>query len=251
MRVKWRGRVSEYIEGRVRSGEVLHFSLIDPAKVNDLGSLRIIAYRLDSVGTDAFLVGGSIGVSESDIDAVVNVLNEFNKPVILFPGNVSGLSKLADAVLFMSLLNSDDPYYIIGAQVLGAPLVKRYGLEPLPTAYIIVGYGGTAGYIGRARPLPLEKPEIGVAYALAAEFLGMKYIYLEAGSGSPQPITPKFIKAISANVSRSYIITGGGLRSIEDVEKVINAGTNIVVTGNIIEKSVERAEEIIKFIKRR
>lgn len=100
------------------------------------------------------------------------------------------ISKYADAILFMSLLNSDDPYFIIGAQVLGAPLVARYGLETLPTGYVIVGYGGAAGCVGRARPIPYDKPELGVAYVLAARFLGMRYMYLEAGSGAPEPIPP-------------------------------------------------------------
>ncbi|MEM1813143.1 MAG: geranylgeranylglyceryl/heptaprenylglyceryl phosphate synthase, partial [Sulfolobales archaeon] len=190
--MRWRGKVNEYIESKIKKDELVHLSLIDPAKVYDLKTLSGIAKRLVSAGTDAFLVGGSIGVSESDVDSVVAVLEELDRPVILFPGNVNGLSRTADAVLFMSLLNSDDPYYIIGAQVIGAPIIKKYGLEPLPTAYIVIGYGGTAGFIGKARPLPIEKPEIGVAYALAAEYLGMKYIYLEAGSGSPQPITPQY-----------------------------------------------------------
>lgn len=248
--MRWRGRVNNYIEGKVRDGEAVHLSLIDPAKVYDIKELELIASKLVNAGTDAFLVGGSIGVSEHDVDSVVKVLSEFGKPVILFPGNVNGLSKIADAVLFMSLLNSDDPYYIIGAQVLGAPIVKKYGLEPLPTAYIIVGYGGTAGFVGKARALPLEKPEIGIAYALAAEYLGMKYIYLEAGSGSPQPIKPEYIRQIASNLSKSYLIVGGGIKKGEDALKLINSGANIIVTGTIIEDDITKAEELVKTIKK-
>ncbi|MEM1982246.1 MAG: geranylgeranylglyceryl/heptaprenylglyceryl phosphate synthase [Sulfolobales archaeon] len=249
MKVKWRGKVSEYLDSKVRAGELVHLSLIDPAKVYDLKSLSEVARKLSDAGTDAFLVGGSIGVSESDVDAVVTTLGEVNKPVILFPGNVNGLSRMADAVLFMSLLNSDDPYYIIGAQIIGAPIIKKYGLEPLPTAYIVVGYGGTAGFIGKARPLPIEKPEIGVAYALAAEFLGMRYIYLEAGSGSPEPITPQYVRYVRSNTSKSYLIVGGGIRKSEDITKIADAGAHIIVTGNIIERDLTRAEELIKTVK--
>lgn len=248
--MRWRGKVNEYIEGKIKKDELVHLSLIDPAKVYDLKTLSEIAKRLVAAGTDAFLVGGSIGVSESDVDSVVAVLEELNRPVILFPGNVNGLSRTADAVLFMSLLNSDDPYYIIGAQVIGAPIIKKYGLEPLPTAYIVIGYGGTAGFIGKARPLPIEKPEIGVAYALAAEYLGMKYIYLEAGSGSPQPITPQYIKHVSSNTEKAYIIIGGGIRKPEDITKLADAGAHIIVTGNIIEDDLARAEELITTAKK-
>ncbi len=249
--MRWRGKVGEYLDKVVRDYGVAHLSLIDPAKVSDLSGLANVARKLAEAGTDAFLIGGSIGVSESDIDLVVNALRESGKPIILFPGNVNGLSKLADAVLFMSLLNSDDPYYIIGAQVLGAPIIKRYGLEPLPTAYIVVGYGGAAGFIGRARPLPVDKDELGVAYALAAEYLGMKYIYLEAGSGSPQPIPPKYVRSISSAISRSYLIVGGGIRRSDDAISIANAGANMIVTGNLIEENPTSAIELIKAIKHR
>lgn len=249
--MRWRGRVGEYLDKIIKDYGVAHLSLIDPAKVRDLSSLTSIAEKLAEAGTDAFLIGGSIGVSESDIDLVVNALRESGKPIILFPGNVNGLSKLADAVLFMSLLNSDDPYYIIGAQVVGAPIIKKYGLEPLPTAYIVVGHGGTAGFIGRARPLPIDKDELGIAYALAAEYLGMKYIYLEAGSGSPQPIPPKYIRSISSAISKSYLIVGGGIKRNDDAVSIINAGANMIVTGNLIEENLISAIELIKAIKRR
>ncbi len=251
VRMKWRGRVNDYIESKIRNGETVHLSLIDPAKVHDLRSLYEVAGRLVAAGTDAFLVGGSIGVSESDVDSIVTALEGYGKPVILFPGNVNGLSRAADAVLFMSLLNSDDPYYIVGAQVIGAPIIKKYGLEPLPTAYIVVGHGGTAGFIGKARPLPMEKPEIGAAYVLAAEYLGMRYIYLEAGSGSPQPVSPQYIKYVSSVTGKSHLIIGGGIRRSEDAVKIVDAGADIVVTGNVIEDDLVRAEELIRAVKKR
>jgi phosphoglycerol geranylgeranyltransferase len=244
-----RGNVESLIQSKLKSGERLHFSLIDPEKATDLNYLESIASELAKAGTDAFLVGGSAGISETDIDDVVKVLKQFGKPVILFPGNVSGLSRYADAVLFMSLLNSDDPYFIIGAQTLGAPIVARYGLEPLPTAYIIVGYGGAAGYIGRARPIPYDRPEIGLAYALAAEMLGMRYVYLEAGSGAPKPIPPEFIKMVKQGLKKAALLIGGGLRNPEDVKKAVEAGADIIVTGTVIEKNPETAIRIINAIK--
>jgi len=245
------GRVNNYIQGKIESGEALHFTLIDPDKVENEEWLRKVASIAANAGTDAFLVGGSIGVSESDVDATVKVLKEFKLPVILFPGNVTGISRFADAILFMSLLNSDDPYFIIGAQVLGAPIVVKYGLEALPTAYIIVGYGGAAGYVGRARPIPYDKPEVGAAYVMTAELLGMKYAYLEAGSGAPKPIPPEFVKTVAKYRNRITLIVGGGIRSKEQARELIKAGANIIVTGTLIEKNPAKVTDIIAAIKRK
>jgi len=246
---KGRTSVDAYIRRKIRSGEKLHFTLIDPEKVQDRKALVRVAKQMVDAGTDGFLVGGSVGVSERDIDEVVKVLKDLKKPVILFPGNVSGVSRYADAILFMSLLNSDDPYFIIEAPVLGAPLVYRYGIEVLPTAYIIVGYGSAAGFIGRARPIPFNKPEIGVAYALAARYLGKKYIYFEAGSGSPEPIPGKFIKEVSKVKGDSVLIVGGGIRSPEKATEIIRGGADVIVTGTIVERSPEKATEIVNAVK--
>ncbi len=243
--------VHNYLKKRISSGEKLHFTLIDPDKVNDLNALRKTASDLASAGTDAFLVGGSVGVSESDVDVVVNELKNHGKPVILFPGNISGVSRYADAILFMSLMNSDDPYFIIGAPVLGAPLIYRYGIESLPTAYIIVGYGGAAGYVGRARPIPYERGDIGAVYVLAARYLGKKYAYLEAGSGAPKPIPPEFIAAAAKVKEDLILIVGGGIRTPEDAQKAVNAGADIIVTGTIVEKNPQKAINIINAIKRK
>lgn len=243
--------VHNYLKKRIDDGEKLHFTLIDPDKVNDLNTLRKTASDLANAGTDAFLVGGSVGVSESDVDVVVNELKNYGKPVILFPGNISGISRYADAILFMSLMNSDDPYFIVGAPVLGAPIIYRYGIEALPTAYIIVGYGGAAGYVGRARPIPYERGDIGAAYVLAARYLGKKYAYLEAGSGAPKPIPPEFIAAAAKVKEDLTLIVGGGIRTPEDAQKAVNAGADIIVTGTIVEKNPQKAINIINAIKRK
>ncbi len=244
-----RTSIHNYIMKKVKAGEKLHLTLIDPDNVGSFKSLESSAEALTKVGTDAFLVGGSVGVSERDVDEVVRRLRRFGLPVILFPGNVSGLSREADAILYMSLLNSDDPYFIIGAAVLGAPIVHKYELEPLPTAYIIVGYGGAAGYVGKARPLPYEKPELGAAYTLAARYLGMKYIYLEAGSGAPKPIPPEFIAAAAKVKGDAILIVGGGIRTPQQALQALNAGADAIVTGTVVEENLQQALEIIKTVK--
>ncbi len=244
-----RGRVGSYISEKLESGETLHFTLVDPNKIPELDVFHERLELLVSAGTDAFLVGGSVGVSESEVDKVVKELKKYGLPVILFPGNVSGISRYADAILFMSLLNSDNPYFIIGAQVLGAPIVIKYGLEVLPTAYLIIEYGGAAGHVGRARPIPADKPEVGVAYALAAQLLGMKYVYLEAGSGAPKPVPPEFVSEVRKATSLTVIV-GGGIRQPETAVKIRDAGAHIIVTGTVFEKEPAKAVKVIKAIKR-
>jgi len=231
--------------------EPLHFALIDPDKTS-WRDIYNTAKLLENAGTDAILVGGSTGVTETKLDKLIKELKRnVSIPIILFPGNINGISKYADAILFMSLLNSDDPYFIIGAQMLGAPIILEYGLEPIPTAYIIVGYGGAAGYVGKARPIPFEKPEIGVAYALAAAMLGMKFIYFEAGSGSPKPVPPILIETTRRILGDEvFIIVGGGIRTPEKALELVKAGANAIVTGTILEEDVEKSLEIIKALKR-
>ncbi len=249
LKVRREERVSSYIRRKIVEGETLHFTLVDPAKVNSAEELERVSAKLAEAGTDCFMVGGSIGVSESDVDAVALALKRTGLPVIAFPGNVSGVSRYVDAVLFMSLLNSEDPYFIIGAQVAGAPLVARYGIEVLPTGYIIVGYGGAAGHVGRARPIPYEKPEIALAYALAAYMLGMNYIYLEAGSGAPKPVPPELVRMVKRVLPNAVLIVGGGVRTPEVAVDLAKAGADVVVTGNIVEDDIERAMEIVKVVK--
>jgi phosphoglycerol geranylgeranyltransferase len=246
--MRWRGRVDRYIGERLRQGP-LHFTLLDPDEISRPEEIVGTARRMAEAGTDAFLLGGSLGVTEGDLDRVAEALEPLGLPLILFPGNVNGISGRADAILFMSLLNSDDPYYIVGAQVQGAPIVRRHGLEALPTAYLIVGYGGAAGYVGRARPLPLEKPELAAAYTAAAEMMGMRYVYLEAGSGAPRPVSPEVVRAARGAAPRVRLIVGGGIRSPVEARRIIEAGADIVVTGTIVEESPERAAEIIRAVK--
>ena len=169
-------------------------------------------------------------------------------PVILFPNNIAGISRHADAIWFMSLLNSMDPYYLIGAQMLGAPVVKRLGLEAIPMGYIIVGHGGAAGLVGRALPIPYEKPELAAAYAMAAECLGMRFVYLEAGSGAPRPVPESMVSVVRKAVEIPLIV-GGGLRDGKSVEKAVGAGADIIVTGTAIETGGSIKDKISKFVK--
>jgi phosphoglycerol geranylgeranyltransferase len=241
--VRMKGKVRNYLKDLLNEGRALHFSLIDPAKLpKDLYS---IARKLCEAGTSGFLVGGTLGVTVESLNETLEVLEGFDVPKIIFPSNINLLSPKADAILFLSLLNSDDLYFVVGAQVSSSLMVKKFQLESLPTAYLIVGNGGTASHVGRARPIPFENHELALAYASAAELMGMEYVYLEAGSGSPETVRPEMVQTLSRSVS-SHIIVGGGIRSPERARELVKAGAEIIVTGNLIEENADKALKIIE-----
>lgn len=245
------GAVERYLLDKICSEGTIHITLIDPEKVSPSQAL-IIAETAKASGTSAIMVGGSTFISTKHLDDVVRAIKrDVDIPVILFPNNVTSISRYADAIWFMSLLNSTDPYFIIGAQVLGAPLVKKYRLEPIPMGYIIVGEGGTAGVIGRAVPIPYDKPELAAAHALAGQYLGMRFIYLEAGSGAKIPVPQEMIRAVKRFIDIPLIV-GGGIKSEDQAFAAATAGADIIVTGNVIEDGhvKDKVSEIVEGIRR-
>ncbi|MEM3705219.1 MAG: geranylgeranylglyceryl/heptaprenylglyceryl phosphate synthase [Candidatus Bathyarchaeia archaeon] len=245
------GPIEKYLLEKIESEGAIHLTLIDPEKVTASQAARA-AYKAKLSGTAGIMVGGSTLSSSNHLDSVLKAIKRaVDVPVILFPGNVNGISRHADAIWFMSLLNSTDPYFIVGAQILGAPLVKKYRLEPIPMGYIIVGEGGTAGIVGKAIPVPYDKPEVAVAHALAGQYLGMRFIYLEAGSGAKRPVPSDMIRAVKRYINVPLIV-GGGIRSREQALTAASAGADVIVTGNIVERAdlKHRVSEIIEGIRR-
>jgi len=245
--MKLKGKVKKIIMDQLNEGRVLHFSLLDPDKV-DIESLYSIASKLANAGTSAFLIGGTLGVSKEKLDRIIEILEDFEIPKIIFPSNVNLITEKADAILFMSLLNSDDIYYVTGAQLIAAPIIRKLNMESLPTAYVIVGHGGTAAHVGKARVIPYNNVELIIAYSIMAELFGMKFIYLEAGSGAPEPIDPSVVTLTKKYLEDSKLIIGGGIKSEEIAKKIAMAGADIIVTGNIIEQNLEKALKIINEI---
>jgi phosphoglycerol geranylgeranyltransferase len=244
------GSVEKYLLKKIESEGTIHLTLIDPEKVTSPQASRI-ASKAKSSGTSAVMIGGSTFFSAAHLDDVVKAVKRTVKiPIILFPSNVTGISRYADAIWFMSLLNSADPYFLIGAQVLGAPLIKKYRLEPIPLGYIIVGDGGTAGIVGKAVPVPYNKPELAAAHALAGQYLGMRFIYLEAGSGARRPVTPETIRLVKSHIDVPLIV-GGGIKSRSQALAAASAGADIIVTGNVIENAEVKSKvaEIVEGIK--
>jgi len=243
------GKVERYLLERIESEGAIHITLIDPEKSSPEEAVGI-ASAAERGGSSAIMVGGSTLVSTEDLDrAIIRVKEEVGLPVILFPNNVSAISRYADAIWFMSLLNSTNTYYLVDAQMLGAPLVKRYGLEAIPMGYIILGEGGVVGFVGHARPISYDHPELAAAYALAAQYLGMRFVYLEAGSGVRSPIPPSVVRAVKRVVDIPVIV-GGGIRSGDDAKMLVEAGADVIVTGTLAEEGGVVEEKINKIVRK-
>jgi len=237
--------VEEYIKNRLRK-EKLHFTLIDPDSETAKDTKKLSL--LKEINTDAILIGGSTQVRGEELDDIIKSIKKITTaPIIIFPGGVGGISRYADAIFFMSLLNSRNPYFITKAQALGAFQVKSSGLETLPMGYLIVSPGETAGFIGEADLLPRNKPKIAAAYALAAQYMGMKFVYLEAGSGASEPVPLEMIKYVKKAVDIPVIV-GGGIKEKEKAEEISRIA-DILVTGTIAEENFDKLKEIVNAVK--
>ncbi len=244
------GPIEKYLLEKIDKENSIHITLVDPEKITSNQASKIAKNSRRS-GTAAIMIGGSTFVSQDHLTSVVKSIKQaVDLPIILFPNNITGISQNADAIWFMSLLNSVDPYFLMGAQILGAPLVKKLDLEPISLGYIIVGEGGTAGIIGKALPIPYSKPDLAVAHALAGQYLGMHFIYLEGGSGTRTPVPPKIISAVKS-VLDVPLIVGGGIKNKEQAIAAVSAGADIIVTGNLIESTdaAQKMSEIITGIR--
>jgi phosphoglycerol geranylgeranyltransferase len=248
-----RGRVELLLAGVVAARGAGHLTLIDPDSQSP-SEAGTMARAAEQGGTDAIMVGGSVGAAGVLLHETVRVIKEkTDLPVILFPSSVAGLCENADAVFFMSLLNSRSPAYIVENQALGAPLILRYGLEPIPMAYIIIEPGGTVGFVGDARLIPRRKPELAAAYALAAKFMGMRMVYLEAGSGADSPVPANMVALVKKLLGDVLLIVGGGVRSGSAAAELVAAGADLIVTGTGVEKSQDVTSfvsELTKSIRR-
>jgi phosphoglycerol geranylgeranyltransferase len=237
--------VENYIRESLKDHKI-HLTLLDPEEQSPEEAVSI-AKEAVSGGTDGIMLGGST-TDSTELDATAKALKEnVNVPIILFPGNISGVSKHADAIFFMSLLNSSNPYWITGAQALGAPMIKKMGIETISMGYLVVEPGGTVGWVGDAKIIPRIKPDLASAYAIAAEFMGMKLLYLEAGSGANQHIPEEMIQMVKKSTD-TILIVGGGIRTGEDVANVAKAGADIIVTGTVVENTSNIKDKIKELV---
>ncbi len=198
-----------------------------------------------SAKVDWLLVGGSLVISNHLDECVQHIKQNCSIPVILFPGSPSQISKYADALLYLSLISGRNPELLIGQHVVSAPFVRQSGLEIMSTGYIVVDGGAptTVSYISNALPVPADKNEIAMCTAMAGEMLGMKLIYMDAGSGAKRAITESMIEAVAKNISTPLII-GGGIPDPEKAYLNCKAGADVIVVGNAIEKDASLIKEM-------
>lgn len=218
--------------------------LIDPDKVDNT-SLDHLARLSVQAKVDYFLVGGSLVISNHLDECIQQLKKNCNIPVILFPGSPSQVSSYADALLYLSLISGRNPELLIGQHVISAPVVKKSGLEVISTGYMVVDGGAptTVSYISNATPIPADKNEIAVCTAMAGEMLGMKVIYMDAGSGAKRPITESMIEKVAECISVPLII-GGGIIDPEKAYLNCKVGADVIVVGNAIEKDVNLISEM-------
>lgn len=214
--------------------------LIDPDK-SPRSDYRDVCEAAGECGVDAILVGSSFTINSVFGDAVKKIKRAASLPVIVFPGSFAQITPDADAILFSSLISGRNPAFLIDEQVRGAPIVKKYGLETIPTGYMLIESGPLTSvqYVSSSIPIPRHKNDIACAHALAAQYLGMKLVYLEAGSGARQTVPTEMIREVSSYVDIPVVV-GGGLTTPEDCAAGIEAGARFVVIGNHLEGAGDR-----------
>jgi phosphoglycerol geranylgeranyltransferase len=224
-----------YLLNTIKAKGAAYLILLDPDKISDAKIIPFVKF-CEKSGVDGFLIGGSLMIS-SNLDSFTEKIKEVSTlPVIIFPGSINQISPFADAILFLSVISGRNAEHLIGKHVIASTLIKRSKVEPISTGYILIesGVTTTAVYMSGSLPIPKNKPEIAAATALAGEYLGMKFIYLEAGSGAQEAVPDEMVKAVSEECSIP-IIVGGGIRNPQTAKRKIENGASIIVTGNFFE----------------
>ncbi len=237
-------KIYDSILYRKQAGKKSFAVLLDPDKSSPDSITQLLQLSEDA-GVDYFFVGGSLMISNRMDEMVMQIKGSSDIPVILFPGSPAQITPNADALLYLSLISGRNPDLLIGQHVISAPQVKESGLEVISTGYMLIDGGAptTASYMSGALPIPSDKYEIAICTAMAGEMLGMKLIYMDAGSGAKKAISEKMIYAVSSEISAPMII-GGGIVDPEKAYQNCKAGADIIVIGNAIEKDALLIKEM-------
>lgn len=232
-----------------QTGEKSLAVLVDPDKAEPQ-HMQNIAKAANAGYVDYFFVGGSL-LTTRNLDEVVTFLKQNTEvPVVIFPGSTMQIHTDADAILFLSLISGRNADLLIGKHVEAAPVLRNSQLEVISTGYMLIdgGKATSASYMSNTQPLPIDKPEIAVCTAIAGEMLGLKSVYLEAGSGALNPVPPEVVRQIRKNISLPLIV-GGGIRDKETAHVICEAGADIIVVGTKIEADPGVIEEIFLSVK--
>ncbi|MBW6451390.1 MAG: phosphoglycerol geranylgeranyltransferase [DPANN group archaeon] len=223
------GKIETYINQRLHKVKALHFTLIDPSEM-DLETAKNVAKSAKEADTDGFLVRPSYGTSPLLIKNILKAIKSVvDIPVLSLPTNVDGLTSEIDALLFITLLNSNNTYWMIGAQALGAPVLKQMGIETIPTAYIIVEPGSTTSWMGDVKPIPRDNYKLAAIHALGGEYFGMRFLYIETGEKIKIPVPAEMIQTISKTSNINIIVQSSNATS-DYFKSLVDAGAKILVT---------------------
>ncbi len=219
--------------------------LIDPDKLSDQQYAEVSKIAGEA-GVNFLFVGGSLLTSDTLFRCIRTLKENSDIPVILFPGNTYQISRNADAILFLSLISGRNPDMLIGMHVISAPYIKLSGLEAIPTGYMLIDSGKPTSvtYMSNSMPIPRDKKDIAACTAMAGEMLGLRLIYMDAGSGADETISEEMIRFVKGSIEAPLII-GGGIKSPEIAEKILMAGADTIVIGNHFEKN---PKEIFDFM---
>lgn len=226
-----------------RDGRKQFAYLIDPDKQPDAASLR----KAEEAGVDYFFVGGSLLTNGNFAECIDFIKTNSKIPVVIFPGNTYQIDPAADAILLLSLISGRNAEMLIGKQVEAAPILKRSGLEVISTGYMLIESGSTttAAYMSNSLPIPANKPDIAQCTAMAGEMLGLKLIYMDAGSGAINSISADMIRAVSDSIHIPLIV-GGGIKTAEAVQQACDAGADIIVIGTALERDITLVHALAK-----
>ncbi len=232
-----KSKIYNYLLDVIREKGAGYFVLIDPDQKNH-SNIKDLVQTANKSKVDALLVGGSLMMDSKNHDRVARIKKYAKMPVIFFPGGVTQLNGYYDAMFFMSILSGRNPHYLIGEQAIAAPIVKDIGIETIPMGYLLLdgGITSTVEFMSSTKPIPMDRPDITVAHALAAQYLGKKIVYLEAGSGAKFPVSIETIEAVRNQIEIPLIV-GGGIKTPKDAEERVKAGASFIVTGTVTEKS--------------
>lgn len=232
------------IEEKSAAGQKQLAILVDPDKCNPQG-IKELALIANETKTDYFLVGGSLLTRDNMNECIGQIRRYSTIPVVLFPGSMLQVSDQADAILLLSLISGRNADMLIGNHVVAAPLIRQSNLEVIPTGYMLIESGKITSvlYMSNTIPIPYDKVDIGACTAMAGEMLGLKTIYMDAGSGAIYPIPTEMIRAVKQNISIPLII-GGGVRTAEDAAEIWEGGADVITVGNAAETHPEIIREI-------
>lgn len=233
------------LEERHRLGKKSIGVLVDPDKVREPNELNHLVNLSNENCIDFFLVGGSLITTTNLSEVIKHIKEQVSIPVIIFPGSSIQIDSNADAILFLSLISGRNPDLLIGQHVVAAPIIKNNQLEVMPTGYMLINSGRTTSvaYISNTTPIPDDKYSLAACTALAGEMLGLRLIYLDAGSGAEVAISPRMISAVRKAI-KVPLIVGGGIDTKQKAIDALEAGADMIVIGNALEKDPDLLIEI-------